>query len=346
MGLPYTRRLDGQNARCDGHSVRYALISLLGLAKTSWMAGDQGDLVNSLWRRIAGAKRSHLSAGDLGLGLWAQALHGNGCQLFTAHHALRVFLGRRDYCSSIDLAWLLLGADFAFLAGFDCANAEKLAGETRTALLALYHPRTNLFYRHARRGPFSSVSRRIACFANQSYPIMALAVHGRYRNCQESSRVAADVADRLCSLQGHLGQWWWLYDVCTGHVVEQYPVFSVHQDGMAPMALLQTGWVRERSFAEPIGRGLQWLFGANELGQDMVLPHMGLILRDIHRQRRRRVQRMIHGAAWCCGWRGVPGQLHSSQGLEAGSECRPYHLGWVLYAAGLALQTETSEAVG
>ena len=42
------------------------------------------------------------------------------------------------------------------------------------------------------------------------------------------------------------GQWWWHYDVRDGSVVERYPVYSVHQHAMAPMALLRPARGRRR----------------------------------------------------------------------------------------------------
>ncbi len=342
--LPHTRKWDGHNATCYGHSVRYALIALLGLAKGASVAGAQHELVRSLWKRIgANGRPSGLSAGDLGLGLWARALHGGGAEAFTVDRALRVFRRKPRACDSVDLAWLLLGAEHAVLGGLEVCAAERLAEETKHALLALYNPNTSLFFRHRRLGLANQVSRRVACFANQVYPLMALSVHTRRTGCSETGDATAAVADRLCRAQGELGQWWWLYDATLGEVVESYPVFSVHQDGMAPMALLEASAAVDRCFTESIERGLQWVFGANELNESAVLREKGLIVRDIHRRGVGRIRRMIKGTLWCCGRRTDHKDLPSSTRFDVNKECRPYHLGWILYAAGLVAGSAPEE---
>lgn len=335
--LPHTRRWDGRRATCEGCNVRYALISLLGLAKGATIVGPQNELVGSLWQQVASTGTEGLSAGDLGLGLWAQALHSGGVEAFSADRVLSAYRREASACDSVDLAWLLLGAEHAVLAGLNGEEAERLADASKRNLLALYNPETCLLYRHARRGLANRVARRVACFAHQIYPVMALSVHAHRTGCKEAAAAASAVANKLCQLQGPLGQWWWLYDVQVGQIVDGYPVFAVHQDGMAPMALLEASTSSDRRYSESIERGLRWIYGSNELGTSLVLRRQSLILRDIHRRGVGRARRMISGTLWCCGWRGCRKRLPSSTSFEVNTECRPYHLGWVLYAAGLII---------
>ena len=333
--LPYTRSWDGRAATCQGRSIRYALISLLGLAKGAAVVGSHDDLAASLWRRIAsGGGTRGLSAGDFGLGLWARALHRVDIEAFTADCALRAYHKEPNRCDSVDLAWLLLGADHAVLAELDVDEAERLAADAKHALLALYNPVTSFFYRHTRRRLASRVSRRVACFANQIYPVMALSVHARRTGCREAAAAAVTVSDKLCHMQGPLGQWWWLYDASSGDVVEGYPVFSVHQDGMAPMALVEVMRAAGQDYTSAIELGFKWTFGDNELAHDLVLREHGLILRDLHRRGIGRARRALRGALWCLGRRNGSGRGHQSARFAINHECRPYHLGWVLYAAG------------
>jgi hypothetical protein len=211
----------------------------------------------------------------------------------------------------------------------------ELTQLVKEALLKLYNETTGLFYRHGRTGPTQCVSRRIACFANQVYPLMALAIHSPRSGCERSARIAKNLADLLCEHQGPLGQWWWLYDAAEGNVVDGYPVFSVHQDGMAPMALLEVATALSVSYEEQIDKSLKWIYGENELRSSLVLPEQGLVLRDIHRQGVGRIRRMIQGGLWVCGWRGEPKPAVESTSFVMNQECRPYHLGWLLYAAGM-----------
>jgi hypothetical protein len=334
--LPHTMRWDGRRAAHEGRNTRYALISLLGLAKARDILETDDDFTTSLWARVAHDDSTiRHSPGDLGLGLWARALHGRGHPLFSAERALKVFRERNRRCDSVDLAWLLLGADHALLNGVDDGHGEQLAAETKRALLSLYNPESKLFYRHGRGGPFAGVSRRVACFANQIYPVMALVVHARRTGCEKSASVGREAADNLCRLQGPLGQWWWLYDAKGGSVVDGYPVFSVHQDGMAPMALLETTAAGSRSYVREIERGLAWIFGENELDVNLVHREEGFVLRDIHRAGVGRIRRMIRGTAWCLGFRTDANAASAGAHFVVNSECRPYHLGWILYAAAL-----------
>ena len=334
-GLPRTRAWIDNHAVNQGVNVRYALISLLGLGRMAAGPPRARKLIDVLWDRVDQSLESTgVTAGDLGLGLWARMVTGRGPRAFSADVALRALRNDVKACDSVDLAWLLCGADAASESG-EFGACEDLMDAAKGHLLGLYNERTRLFYRHDRRGPTQSVSRRVACFANQIYPVMALGIHARRRGCAEALKVAGDVADNLVALQGKHGQWWWLYDAASGGVVDGYPVFSVHQDGMAPMALLELMNAGGRDFGDAIHKGLQWIFGKNELGQSMVLENEGLVLRDIHKRGVGRMSRMIEAGLWVCGWRRGDGRALSGEQLEVNPECRPYHLGWILYAASL-----------
>ena len=77
----------------------------------------------------------------------------------------------------------------------------------------------------------------MTCFADFVYPIQALSHYHMALGCPEAMDAATRCADRMCKLQGPAGQWWWHFDVRTGQGVERYPVYAVHQEAMAPMAL-------------------------------------------------------------------------------------------------------------
>lgn len=339
--LPHTMIFADGSARPSGFNVRYALISLLGLGKSRIRDLETGELISDLWRRVEshrGAIKN--SAGDLGLALWAQAVTGSDAG-FTTSLALKAFRKQRGSLDTVHLAWVMLGADHC-LANDDDGAADELARLSKSDLLRLFNPDANLFYRHAKAGPFARISRRIPCFANQIYPVMALAVHAQRTGDDEAADVGRRVAENLCGLQGPLGQWWWLYDSADGQVVDGYPVFSVHQDGMAPMALMETTKAGGRSFDREIERGLSWIYGENELGVNMILADQALVLRDIHKQGVGRARRALHSAAWCWGVRW--NAAHSNKAdYVVNRECRPYHLGWILYAASLMHASKTGQ---
>ena len=110
---------------------------------------------------------------------------------------------------------------------------------------------------------------RVGTFADQAYPIYALSRMAQAYDMDESLSRALRCADVICSAQGSLGQWWWHYDSEKGSVLGRYPVYSVHQHAMGPMALFALQDVSKRDYSEPIYRGLEWIEHKNELGCDM-----------------------------------------------------------------------------
>jgi hypothetical protein len=174
----------------------------------------------------------------------------------------------------------------------------------------------------------------VCSFADLVYPIHALSRYARLTGDRRALSVASRCAERVVELQGRDGQWWWHYDVRTGRVLEPYPVYAVHQDAMAPLALLALKEASGLDFDEPIARGLRWLESAPELqGRPLVDRPADLIWRKVARHEPRKLARSLQAAAT---------RLHPRLRLPAldyvlppgavDYEDRPYHLGWLLYA--------------
>jgi hypothetical protein len=142
----------------------------------------------------------------------------------------------------------------------------------------------------------------------------------------DALRSALSCTHALCRLQGPMGQWWWHYNARRGSVVSRYPVYSVHQDGMAPMALLTATEASGVSFADSIERGLNWIYGANELSFDLRDEASSVIWRNIYIPRH---ERYFEEAANLLGFRRC---VPSLERARVCFECHSYHLGWVLYA--------------
>jgi len=168
----------------------------------------------------------------------------------------------------------------------------------------------------------------IGSFADQVYPIYAMTKFLQIYQDEGALQAAVTCAQALCQAQGQLGQWWWHYDASSGRVVDGYPVFSVHQHGMAPMTLFALGKVIERDFEPWIHKGLKWINPQNELGLNMEDSGAGVIWRCLFRpkiQFRRYFSSALNQAN--------SGMEHQSKkGLNVLFECRPYELGWLLYA--------------
>jgi len=165
----------------------------------------------------------------------------------------------------------------------------------------------------------------VGSFADQVYPIFAIAHFGQVFGMKETLQNSFRCANAICRLQGPLGQWWWHYDSMTGRVVERYPVYSVHQHAMAPMALFAAQDACGADFREQIYKGLGWIGGANELQQDLEDKSASVIWRCISPQ----TSTSLFGRVSV-----LMGEERTTETLRILHECRPYELGWLLYAFG------------
>lgn len=192
----------------------------------------------------------------------------------------------------------------------------------------------------------------LTSFATQVYAIHGLAEHARVMTGNVSD-TACRAAERLVEKQGALGQWWWLYSSRTGNVLEGYPVYSVHQDGMAFMALASLQDFGVRPYESELGLGLEWLFGKNELGQSLIDAKRKSIARCVQRIgsdpdgfggiSRTNQARTLLGSF---GLGNPARSTYEVSELEVLAECRSYHYGWLLYANSLMRAKAVSQASG
>jgi hypothetical protein len=192
----------------------------------------------------------------------------------------------------------------------------------------------------ASRRPVRWLHRNLSTFATQVYPMHGLAAHARLGG--DHAAVLRRAAETLCYRQGALGQWWWFYDARDGSVVEGYPVYSVHQDAMALMALAPLRDLGIGDWRGPMARGLDWMFGRNELASPMFTAAPAFVSRCIQRNGSdadgyagippASRLRLVASSNRLCP---PPGSDASADGLERLDEARSYHLGWLLYARSL-----------
>jgi hypothetical protein len=183
-------------------------------------------------------------------------------------------------------------------------------------------------------GGRSGARSHVCCFADLVYPIHALSWFAKLVGERAALNTAAGCAERLCSLQGAQGQWWWHYDYRTGEVIERYPVYAIHQDAMGPMALFALGRAGGPNFGRSIAKGMDWLTSAPELqGGSLIDEATGVIWRKVARREPGKLSRYLNAAASRVSPRlRVPGlDLLCPPGV-IDYEDRPYHLGWLLYA--------------
>jgi hypothetical protein len=322
-GLFCEERVRG-DTRPHGRSLRYSLMTYIGLAKGDGSGFDLEAIRSALW---SGLEAPNLRPGDLGLFLWADGVRGEGSRVDElVARADRAFAdaegvqGREGQ----EVAWLAIG----LLRNAPARESAAGSALLRTALdelLARANSSTGLLA-HYGDGRFR---RRFANFATQIYGLLALSAAGA--EDEQALPAARALADRLIALQLADGGWPWLYDVDRGTVVERYEVYSVHQHAMAPMGLLElfeaTG---ERRYADAAAHGLGWIFRSNELGLEMVDEEEQLVYRSI--RRRRPFDRLALYASTATSLVARRNLTLAGRQLELNATCRPYELGWLLEA--------------
>jgi hypothetical protein len=315
----------------EGISRRYTLIALLGLHQLEASGTVSPIAVRPVLDGLLSDTDWIDNLGDLGLLLWLCSLEDpqwltEGEYRLEIENAIYRFRDGRQN-KTMELAWFLAG-----LSHMGLASPERWFDLRDAAVETYRRLRTNqgdsgIFGHIGTAGSIAGRFRgRIGSFADQVYPIYAIAKFVQAYHVAKATESALDCALTLCQAQGPQGQWWWHYDSLNGRVLETYPVYSVHQDGMAPLALFALGDVTHSDFGPWIYKGLEWISGNNELDYDMPDPSARVIWRSMLRRSSKRY------------WNTAIAFLTKREdratrnGLEILFECRPYHLGWLLYA--------------
>jgi len=317
----------------EGLSPRYTMMTLMGLHRVEEVGGSSPIEIKPTLQALLANLDWVKDIGDLGVLLWTCALIAperlteleGRIELETA--LVRYPSAKRGV--TMELAWFLTGLSNWVLA---CPEKQSrlrdLAFQT-FALLKKNRGEQGFFGHLARGGSVSGALRgRIGSFADQVYPIYAMTRFSQAYQDKSAFQMALQCGRGLCEAQGSLGQWWWHYDSLRGQVLEGYPVFSVHQHAMAPMTLFALGEAAESDFSPWIYRGLQWINAANELSFNMEDDGAGVIWRCQYRSTSQ-IKTYLK-AALTMGDSVQPYQ--AKRDLKVLFECRPYELGWLLYA--------------
>jgi hypothetical protein len=281
-------------------------------------------------RGLAKQIRAQRYPGGCGLMLWANAAVRavSPVALLGEAGLDGVTLERRiiPALTTMEVAWLvsgLLHTDNTTLHSVRDAALRELVSRLVPETHVFLHASDGASWRHRLRG-------RTANFADQIYPVQALAFMAIALADRNARELAERCAKRLVATQGPLGQWWWHHDALTGCIAERYPVYSVHQHSMAPMALHSLAIAGGRSHTEAIGLSRAWL-GTNELGLDLIERSSGVIWRSIERDE-------TSGRRWMWYARivaGLPAAEDVPPRLRLNREMRPYEWGWLLYATAI-----------
>ncbi|MET1037427.1 MAG: hypothetical protein ABW075_04080 [Aeromicrobium sp.] len=311
----------------EGTSLRYTAIAALGLSRLS--PAEQrtilgGRTAADLARGLGGRAVGQPDPGAVALATWAVA-ETSGTDVAELLARLDRDLASGRPVPTVDLSWMVLGALAAGPAG------EGVAATSAARLLGGQGDR-GIFPHVLPAASQNRWRRHVGSFADQVYPVQALARMHRATGDRSQLAAAEATADRICELQGSAGQWWWHYDVRTGDVVERFPVYSVHQHAMAPMALFDLADAGGDDRTEQIVRGLRWIDAHPEVGEDLVADPLGVIWRKAGRREPPKAARRLSAVTTSIR----PGlRLPLDRVLRVDRvdhECRPYELGWLLHA--------------
>jgi len=324
----------------EGLSPRYTIMTLLGLRELELAGIDSPFEPQAIYASCMRDTNWIQGIGDLGLLIWLTATFdpdklGGLFSTFDCETALERYSDAQE-ARTMELAW--------FLAGL--AHAAETSPKLVTALTDLsvetYHRMEEnqgeygLFGHMSTKNSLAGRLRgRIGSFADQVYPIYAMSKFARAFQVEDPLGPALECATAVCGAQGESGQWWWLYDARSGRVFSRYPVYSVHQHGMAPMGLFAVEQATGQRFKQFIDKGLGWIYGANELGVDMRDGAQNLIWRSIlFGNNQKKYWEMALSLVRPTN---QPIQVRSLRILY---EQRPYEFGWLLFALARNSQAE------
>jgi len=328
----YRVRKTEEGIVCDGESFRYTIITLLGLKRYEQHIGSSPISIREVLNELVNKSASIKYSGDAGLLLWLTAMAAPK-QLEEVYSRLDIANAWESFRDASDgmtteLSWLLTGLCYAILKGDgQLPRVAETATKVYDTIKANFG-RKGIFRHQHGRSVIGALRGNIGCFADQVYPIYAFTRFAETHSSSEALEISRQCSDAICDLQGSHGQWWWYYDAKTGKTAGRYPVYSVHQEGMAPMALFAAAEKTGADYEAPIYKGLEWITGNNELGVDMRDFARRTIWRNFY-ERRWNHNRKFELVAAILGNR-----THDDDhvNLEILYECRPYCLGWLLYA--------------
>ncbi|KJY21469.1 MULTISPECIES: hypothetical protein [Streptomyces] len=321
-----------------GTSTRYAAITALGArflpeGRQRALFGGRSaeEFTGLLVERLPGV----VNLGDAALIAWAAAETGHPKLSDALDRVAALDLpGRPQY--TVEAAWVLS----ALAAARAVVDVEDRLAAARARLLTARTGSGPLFAHATGPGLVPGYRSHVACFADQTYPLQALARLHASGDDPEALAAADACATRIVDLQGDGGQWWWHYDAREGGVIEGYPVYSVHQHAMAPTALFDLAEAGGTDFAAAVRRGLRWMTAVPELTGPAATPREPMIREDL-------------GVTWRKVYRGDPRKaVRAARGLTTrlapharlapldalfrprwvDRECRPYEFGWMLFA--------------
>jgi len=314
----------------EGYSRRYTAIALIGL-----VCEDEDVQAKILGKHSLEKVCDYLikdidimeDAGEIALTTWAARVLRHK-QVDKAIARLKSIAQDTWKYSTVELSWALTALVVDEIEPVELDFAQSLANQ----LMGAYHPKSHIFNHGTKRKGLSTIFSHVSCFADFVYPVQALSYYYMVTRDSKALEMAQSCGDHMCEMQGDSGQWWWHFDTRTGRIIERYPVYSVHQDSMAPMALLALEKACGKSYFKSIEKGLSWLVNPPEIGGSLIDIEKNIIWRKVARKEPRKLVRGIQAASSRIHTSlRAPGMNILFPPVAIDYESRPYHMGWILH---------------
>ncbi len=325
----YSKRKEIRNKVVNrGESQRYNLIALLGLYKASVHGLETKiDLDKVIGQQITYVQK-YKSIGDIGLLLWLVSL-SNPEKLVQILPKINFNTILNDYKDAkrqltTELSWFLTGLLSATIFNKNFAAVIKDLPHQVYQLIRNNYGGNGIFA-HSGKSRLKLISReRIGTFSDQVYSIYAFTMYAKVFGNKEALMIAMECADKLAGKQGEHGQWWWHYNAANGEVVSKYPVFSVQQDALAPMAFLAIQRASGKNYTDYINKGINWLFSNNELHTKIVDDNKKIIYQSFSVNTFSRYSKILLSVLFKFNF---PKKVK----LKVSKKTFLYHYGWVLF---------------
>ncbi len=311
-------------------------ICLIGITRAKADPAELGmDLKQTLEAMYDLAKKRNYPGG-FGLVLWANAVC-DGVDFNTLKQRCGITIddiGKHvQALTTMETSWLASGLAHEYHRHNDEAVKSLLDATVGELMDVRYQPKHQIVT-HAGDSAESGhgIRRWIANFADQVYTIQALAFYAKLTGDERAAKISTDLASKMVEMQGAKGQWWWHYDAKRGGSPQPYSVYSVHQHGMAPMALRACEQAGGKSFEEAVVMSRSWM-DDNELGVNMVDHDTPTLWRSIEYDQGK-LGDVTRKAKSLLGLAGDQSRKSPPQ-LRVNFETRPYEWAWCIYAGAI-----------
>ncbi|MCB0868081.1 MAG: hypothetical protein KDB48_05260, partial [Solirubrobacterales bacterium] len=260
-----TARIEGVEDETEpATALQAGIVVLLGLLRAEEAGTDQPFSTGALRTRILGdLGNESVTPGELGLALWAESRAGGSAIGEIDGLIRRATVRGFDKVTLEQLAWLASGLSESSVLTGDTTNS--LGKEIRAEIAGRINSSTGLAADvHGRRlGSAVPVS-------SQFHLLHALCQTVR-SGAEDLRDTAGKLASSLLTLQRQDGAWPGLIDPARASAAVIYPVLTVTQLAVAPIALRAASELGlPGNFDAAIGNGIYWTGDGNALGRELV----------------------------------------------------------------------------